>query len=109
MRARDQSGQASVELLAVLPILALVGLIALQVVLGAGWWMQAAGAARSAARAGEVGASEREAARAALPAPTGGTVRLVSGARDLTVRVDLPSIVTGFDGRGVVRATQRRP
>jgi hypothetical protein len=65
--SRCEVGQASVELVAVLPLLLLAGLVAWQVVLaGHTLWLNA-GAARAAARADTVGASAEQAARSALP------------------------------------------
>jgi hypothetical protein len=62
-----QAGQASVELVAVLPILLLTGLVAWQLLLaGHSLWL-CAGAARAAARADTVGRSAESAARSALP------------------------------------------
>jgi type II secretory pathway component PulK len=62
-----QAGQASVELVAVLPIVLLAGLIAWQLLLaGHSLWL-CASAARAAARADTVGRSAERAARSALP------------------------------------------
>jgi hypothetical protein len=64
---RQDSGQASVELVAVLPLALLVGLVAWQLVLaGHAAWLTA-NAARAAARAEAVGRDPRAAARSALP------------------------------------------
>ncbi|MCW3023755.1 MAG: pilus assembly protein, partial [Conexibacter sp.] len=50
VRARGEEGQAAVELVALLPVLALVAALAWQsVVAGQAWWMAGA-AAREAAR-----------------------------------------------------------
>jgi hypothetical protein len=65
-RERER-GQASVELVAVLPVVLLVGAIAWQLaVAGHALWLTA-GATRAAARAEIVGESPRGAARSALP------------------------------------------
>jgi hypothetical protein len=62
-----EAGQASVELVAVLPLLLLAGLVAWQLfVAGHSLWL-CAGAARAAARADIVGRSAESAARSALP------------------------------------------
>lgn len=62
-----EAGQASVELVAVLPLALLAGLVAWQLLLaGHSLWL-AAGAARAAARADLVGRSAESAARSALP------------------------------------------
>ena len=64
---RLESGQASVELVAVVPFVLLVGAIAWQLALaGHAAWMSAH-AARAAARADSVGRDVRSAARSALP------------------------------------------
>lgn len=60
-------GQASVELVAALPIVLLAGLLAWQLLLaGHSLWL-CASAARAAARAEKVGRSAERAARSALP------------------------------------------
>jgi hypothetical protein len=64
---RSQRGQASVELVAVLPFLLLAAAVAWQLALtGHAAWM-AANSARVAARAHAVGGDGRRAARSALP------------------------------------------
>jgi len=64
---RAQEGQASVELVAVVPLVLLVGAICWQLALaGHAAWMSAH-AARAAARADAVGSDVRAAARSALP------------------------------------------
>lgn len=66
--ARGESGQASVELIAVAPLVLLVAALAWQLVLaGHAAWM-CANAARVAARAEAVGRNPERAARSALPA-----------------------------------------
>jgi hypothetical protein len=77
--ARAEHGQASVELVALLPLVAvLAGLLWQGVVAGQAVWL-AGSAARAAARARAVGTDEHAAARRVLPA------RLE---RDLVVRRD---------------------
>jgi hypothetical protein len=68
MRAgTGEKGQASVELTALLPLVALVGALLWQaVVAGQALWLSGA-AARAAARAAAVGADAERAARGALP------------------------------------------
>jgi hypothetical protein len=66
-RTRSESGQASVETVAVVPLVLLVAAVAWQLVLtGHTLWL-CAGAARAAARAELVGESPERAARGALP------------------------------------------
>jgi pilus assembly protein CpaE len=63
----SERGQATVELVAVLPFVILAAVVAWQVALaGHALWL-AAGAARAAARADTVGESPERAARSALP------------------------------------------
>jgi hypothetical protein len=62
-----ESGQASVELVAVLPLVVLAGVVAWQLVLAGHTLWLSAGAARTAARADTVGRSAEGAARSALP------------------------------------------
>jgi pilus assembly protein CpaE len=63
----DQRGQASVELVAAVPLVLVVGLVAWQLALaGHALWL-CANAARVAARADAVGRDPRAAARSALP------------------------------------------
>ena len=66
-RIRPESGQASVETVAMVPLVLLAAAVAWQlVVTGHTLWL-AAGAARAAARAELVGESPGDAARSALP------------------------------------------
>jgi hypothetical protein len=87
-----QAGQASVELIAVVPFLLVAGLVAWQLLLaGHSLWL-AAGAARVAARADVVGRSVESAARSALPEPLErdlSVVRLGEGGVRVSVRVPL--------------------
>jgi hypothetical protein len=65
--SRTQSGQASVELVAVVPLLLLLGAVAWQLALaGHAAWVTA-NAARAASRADTVGRDAEAAARSALP------------------------------------------
>ncbi|HEX6584917.1 MAG TPA: hypothetical protein VF056_15060 [Thermoleophilaceae bacterium] len=66
-RIRSESGQASVEAVAVLPALILAALVGWQVVLAGHTLWLCAGAARAGARAEAVGQSPSAAARSALP------------------------------------------
>ncbi len=98
-----EDGQASVELVAVVPVLLLVTLVTAQLAL-AGYALWSAGiAARAGARAAYVGGDAEAAARSALP------LLLRSGAsvsdRDgVGVRVEAPSLVPGVSG---IRVTAR--
>jgi hypothetical protein len=67
-RSSSQSGQASVEMVAIIPFVVLAALAAWQIALAGHTLWLTAGAARAAARADTVGASPERAARSALPA-----------------------------------------
>jgi pilus assembly protein CpaE len=93
--AREEDGQATVELIALLPALAATITLAWQALLaGETWWLTST-AARSAARAHAVGTDPRAAARAALPSELRDDVRVRTGGDDVTVRVAIPSLVGG--------------
>lgn len=64
---RGEAGQASVELVAMLPVVLLVGAVAWQLALAGHTAWLTAHAARAAARADAVGGGPAEAARSALP------------------------------------------
>jgi Flp pilus assembly protein TadG len=91
---RSDSGQAAVELVALLPILALLALAAWQaVVVGQAAWL-AAGAAGAAARASAVGGDADAAARRALTPALARGVSVEAG-EDVIVRVAVRSVVGG--------------
>jgi hypothetical protein len=106
-RWREDDGQAAVELVALLPVLA--------VVLAAGWQLAVAGhtlwaadgAARAAARAAAVGGDARVAARAALPPGLrlGLTVRPGADGR-VAVSTRIPRVL-GLPSLGSVSASAR--
>jgi len=99
-----ERGQASVELVAVLPALVVCVLIAGQAV-AAGWALWTAGnAARAGARAEHVGSDGEEVARRALPGTLGGDadVRSRDGVR---VRVGVPRLVPGAELPAVTAAS----
>jgi hypothetical protein len=92
---RREVGQASVETVALLPLVVLVGALLWQVVVaGQALWLSGA-AARAAARAAAVGADPEAAARATLPPrlESGLHVREESGEVGVAVRV--PSVLSG--------------
>ena len=103
---RLESGQASVELVAVVPFVLLVGAIAWQLALaGHAAWMSAH-AARAAARADSVGADVAPAARSALPRSLERDLevrRLREGGVRVSVRV--PLLLRSWDGPVRVDAT----
>ena len=97
MRTRSDSGQATVELVALLPVLALLAAGVWQGTVAAqGWWLSGI-AARAAARAEDVGGDPGRAARAALP--SGWARRTgVEASPDgrLRVHVAIPSALMGI-------------
>jgi hypothetical protein len=106
-RLRSCRGQASVELVALLPLAAVLACALWQgVVAGQAAWL-AGTAARSAARAAALGQDAQGAARTALPRHLRGGV-LVRTGRDgaVRVRVAVP-LVTGGGRLGTVSARAR--
>ena len=94
-RLRDAPGQASIELIAVLPLVALVVAALWQAVLaGEAVWC-AAGAARAAARARAVGGDALLAARSAVPGVLRPGVRVSTAGDGVRVRVRVPLAGTG--------------
>jgi hypothetical protein len=93
---RDDDGQASVELIAVLPLVALVVLALWQMALaGQAAWLAGA-AARAAARAHAVGADEGAAARGVLPERLERGLRVRAGEDgSVTLRLAVPSVAGG--------------
>ncbi len=92
---RREEGQAAVELVAVLPALLLVLLVALQLaVVGYGLWTSA-NAARAGARAAYVDGQAREAARSAVPVALRRSSRVQEGQRTLRVSLEVPSLLPG--------------
>lgn len=102
---RSERGQASVELVAVLPLAALVALALWQVaVAGQAAWLAGA-AARAAARASAVGGDPLRAGRAALPGRLARGLR-VATSRDgsVEVSVEVPLVI----GRGSLTSFRDR-
>lgn len=91
----DERGQASVELVALLPLIVVLGALLVQGVL-AGWALWSAGAgARAAARAQAIGAAPLPAARGALPAGLREEVSVRTQGEQVRVRVRIPRLVSG--------------
>lgn len=84
---RTASGQASIELVAALPALALAAVLAVQLLLVGYSLTIADGAAEAGALAGAAGRNAGEAARDALPGWARGRARVVAG--DGRVRVEI--------------------
>jgi hypothetical protein len=93
---RAQSGQATVEFVALLPLIAVIGFALWQaMVAGQAAWL-AGSSARAAARAAAVGGDPRAAAVAALPGFLRQGVRVQRrGDGTIRVRIGVPSVVGG--------------
>jgi Flp pilus assembly protein TadG len=91
---RSESGQATVEFVALLPLLAVVGFCLWQAILaGQAAWL-AGSAARAAARTSAVGGDVRSAAAAVLPASLRRGLRVERReAGTVQVRVRVPAVV----------------
>ena len=95
---RFTSGQASVEFVALFPLMSVVVLCMWQLVLAGHAVWAAAGAARVASRAVAVGGDARAAARGALPARLERRLAVrVSAEGAVEVRVRVPVVVRGVD------------
>jgi hypothetical protein len=93
-RAAHDTGQASAELVALLPALAVCLLIAGQAV-ATGWALWSAGnAARAGARAEQVGSDGEAAARRALPGRLRNAARVQAG-DGVRVEVRVPALLPG--------------
>jgi hypothetical protein len=104
-RLRDESGQASFEVLGMLPFLLLVALASWQLMLGAWACTQASNAARTASRVHGRGGDERKAARGAVSKPLREGMRIRRDGDRVTVRVRIPIVVPGLSAKGL-RATR---
>jgi hypothetical protein len=95
-RADGQRGQATVETVALLPLLVVLAVAAWQAAMvGQAAWL-AASAARAAARAAAVGADAERAARRALPPALERGLRVERrGDGDVRVRVVVRSVIAG--------------
>jgi hypothetical protein len=103
-----ESGQASVELVAVLPALLLCALIAVQLaVVGYGLW-SSANAARAGARAEYVSGRAAPAVRSAVPGPLRRDAE-VRDARGVAVSLEAPSLVPGVRSLETAARTELNP
>lgn len=103
-RIGDQQGQATVELLALLPVLAALTLAVWQAVLAGQAAWAATAAARAAARANAIGADARGSARAHLPATLERDLRVsTEPGGEVRVSVRIPSL-PGLPSPGRARA-----
>jgi hypothetical protein len=96
-RKECERGQASVELIGVLPAALLVVAIGWQLLLaGEATWL-AANAARVAARAQAVGRDPAEAARSSLPSYLERHLEVAGDGRRVTVRLRVPLVLKAID------------
>jgi hypothetical protein len=95
---RCERGQATVELVGILPLLALLGLLCWQaVVAGQAVWLSGA-AARAAARASALDQDATAAAQRVLPGALDPGVSVDdAGGGDVKVRLTIPAVVGGLD------------
>ncbi len=97
MRAEQQRGQAAVELLGVACALIVALTMAWQLIVAAQAWQAAQSAARTAARAGSVGAPVVRAARTGLPSDLAGRAQVrqvrIDGHDVVRVRVRVPQVI----------------
>jgi pilus assembly protein CpaE len=112
-RHLKQAGQASVELVAMLPVVLLVGALAWQLALAGHTAWLTAHAARSAARADAVGRGPVGAARSALPRSLEDELEVERLARGgVRVSVQVPLLLRRWDAPlrvGAVASLGRRP
>jgi pilus assembly protein CpaE len=95
-RVAREDGQATVELLGIVPVLLVAGLVVWQLVLvGHTAWMSAH-AARAAARAELVGADAPAAARSSVPERLESGLEVEHEGEATTVRVPVPVVHTGW-------------
>jgi hypothetical protein len=96
MRSNRQSGQATVELVALLPLLAIVLALAWQLVVAGHATWAATAAARAAARAEAVGEDPGRAARRHLPRGLERGMRVRARAGTVELSLAIPSVLPGL-------------
>jgi hypothetical protein len=102
-QGHGEEGTASVELIAVIPFLALAVLVAAQIALAGQALWSAGVAARAGARAAVVGGDAERTARRALPASMRAEAK-VEGSDEVEVRVAVPRLLPALP-RVMVGAT----
>jgi len=91
---RRDDGQATIELVALLPVLVVVGALSWQLVLAGHAVWAASAAARAAARTNALGGDARAIAKARLPARLAATVRVEAGEDgNVAVTVRVPVVL----------------
>ncbi|WP_411073696.1 TadE/TadG family type IV pilus assembly protein [Streptomyces sp. cmx-4-7] len=113
---KDDRGQAALEFLGWLPVLLLVGLLAVQLGLGAFAAQQAGTAARAAARVvsdpdADMGAQQaaKEAVSDWLAGRTDAQKNDWGDGVTVTVTVEVPSLIPGFDDFGTAEKSATMP
>lgn len=107
-RIASERGQASAELVAIVP-LALIAALAIGQAAVAGWALVCAGeAARAGARTTHVGGSAEDAARRAVPGPLAPADVRVDGS-EVTVRVRAPALLPGLPAIPMTASTALDP
>jgi hypothetical protein len=101
----EESGQATVELVAALPLLLLAGLFALQLLLAGYALTLADGAAEAGALALAAGRPAQSAAREALPGWAEGDAEVSVHGGEVTVRLSPPSPVPAIADRLAVTSS----
>jgi Flp pilus assembly protein TadG len=94
-----EGGQATVELVAAIPVLLLAGLVALQLLVAGYALTLADGAAEAGALALAAGRPAESAARKALPGWAEGDAEVAVRGGEVTVRLRLPSPLPALTGR----------
>ncbi|HEX8647462.1 MAG TPA: TadE/TadG family type IV pilus assembly protein [Thermoleophilaceae bacterium] len=106
---RGHGGQASVETVAALPLVLLVGAIVWQLALAGHTAWLCAHAARAAARAEAVGGDGEQAARSALPGSLERGLRVETGGGGVRVHVRVPLIARRWRGPVAISASAALP
>lgn len=101
----EERGQATVELLAAIPLLMVVGAIALQLLLVGYALTLADGAAEAGALALAAGRPAKSAAKGSLPAWAVGKVGIAVRGGEVTVRLAPPSLFTSLADRLAVTSS----
>jgi hypothetical protein len=98
----DERGQATVELLAAIPLLLIAGAIALQLLLAGYALTLADGAAEAGALALAAGRPAKSAAQQSLPSWAEDSAEIAVRGGEVTVRLAPPSLLTAVAGHLVV-------
>jgi hypothetical protein len=113
---RRDRGQVAIEYLGFIPLLLLVGLLAIQAGLAAYAANQAGTGARAAARSGSMsmGGCDRQAGKAAMSGWTAERARIISGGSSTdsvtcTARVKVPDILPGVNLWGTAERSSTMP